>query len=59
VSAEIEQALGAKPELVKGDNGIFDVAADGRLVFSKDREHRFPKPGEIVQELQKPAAGRR
>lgn len=59
MSAEIAQALGVKPELVKGDNGIFDVAVDGKLVFSKDREHRFPKPGEIVQELQKLGAARR
>lgn len=53
MSAEIEQALGAKPELVKGDNGIFDVAADGKLVFSKHRENRFPNPGEIVQALRR------
>jgi selT/selW/selH-like putative selenoprotein len=57
VSAEIAQALGVKPELVKGDNGIFDVAVDGKLVFSKDRTNRFPQPGEIVQELQ--GAGKR
>ncbi len=59
MSAEIEQALGVKPELVKGDNGVFDVVADGTTVFSKHRENRFPGPGEIVQELQNRGAGRR
>jgi predicted Rdx family selenoprotein len=36
-------------ELVKGDNGVFDVFADGRLVFSKDEKGRFPNAdGEVL-----------
>lgn len=38
---------------MKGANGIFDVAADGRLVFSKHRDARFPGTEEIVQSLRK------
>ena len=38
-------------ELIKGANGVFDVAADGALVFSKDREHRFPESRDIVRLL--------
>ena len=34
-----------------GSNGIFDVIADDKLVFSKGETGRFPNPGEIVQKL--------
>ncbi len=53
MAAEIRQALGIEPELVKGANGIFDIAADGALIFSKHRDARFPGTDEIVQALRK------
>jgi selT/selW/selH-like putative selenoprotein len=37
--------------LVKGDNGIFDVVVDGKLVFSKHAEGRFPEDAEILEAL--------
>ena len=49
--AELEQAVGATAELLKGDNGVFDVTVDGELVFSKHSEGRFPKPGEVAERL--------
>jgi len=36
---------------VRGDNGVFDVEADGERVFSKDAEGRFPEDQEIVDAL--------
>jgi selT/selW/selH-like putative selenoprotein len=51
LAAEIKQALGVQPELIKGDNGVFDVAADGALLFSKHRHGRFPGAAEIVEAL--------
>jgi predicted Rdx family selenoprotein len=33
---------------INGEKSQFDVVADGRLVFSKQREGRFPDPGEIL-----------
>jgi predicted Rdx family selenoprotein len=30
---------------------VFDVAADGKLVFSKHREGRYPEPEEIIGAL--------
>ena len=51
MAAEIRQALGVEPQLVKGANGVFDVAADGKLVFSKHRDARFPAADEIMQSL--------
>ena len=51
MAAEIRQALGIEPELIKGANGVFDVAADGALIFSKHRDARFPGAQEIVEAL--------
>ena len=34
-------------ELVKGDNGVFEVEHDGKLVFSKASKHRFPAYQEV------------
>jgi selenoprotein W-related protein len=38
-------------ELIAGSGGIFDISADGRLVFSRKKQGRFPNPGEIVKLL--------
>ena len=42
LAEEIKRELGVEPKLVKGGNGILDVLADGKLVFSKHRDGRFP-----------------
>lgn len=39
-------------ETKTGSGGIFDVEADGQLLFSKDKEHRFPANKEIVEKLE-------
>lgn len=48
----------AEVELVEGDHGVFDIAVDGKIVFSRGCEvfgKRFPRVGEtpelIRQEL--------
>ena len=38
-------------ELHKGDGGVFEVVADGRLVFSKKQQGRFPEHEEILAAL--------
>jgi selT/selW/selH-like putative selenoprotein len=35
----------------EGAKSQFDVFVDGELVFSKQREHRFPDDGEVLQLL--------
>ena len=40
-----------KSELVRGDDGIFDVVADGERIFSKDEADRFPTHAEILAAL--------
>jgi len=37
--------------MIAGSGGIFDVRIDGKLVFSKHSEGRFPEPGEVVRSI--------
>ena len=43
--------MGIDAKLIKGDNGVFDVVADGRLLFSKDDQGRFPENSEVLELL--------
>jgi hypothetical protein len=36
---------------IEGAKSQFDVVADGRVIFSKEREHRFPEHEEILARL--------
>ena len=38
-------------ELVASKGGRFEISVDGREVFSKIAEDRFPEPGEVVTRL--------
>jgi selT/selW/selH-like putative selenoprotein len=39
--------------LIRGSNGIFDVAVDGELVFSKHDAGRFPTHAEIIESVRR------
>jgi Rdx family len=43
--------LGHDAQPVPGEKSQYDIVADGQLVFSKQREHRFPELDEIVAVL--------
>ena len=45
----LEEELGIKAELIKSGGGVFEIEADGDLIFSKIKEFRFPENIEIVQ----------
>lgn len=51
MAAAIEERFHIKPKLIEGSGGVFDVAADGKLLFSKKKEGRFPEPDEIFKAL--------
>jgi selT/selW/selH-like putative selenoprotein len=51
LAATIKNELGIESTLIKGDRGIFDVKADGDMVFSKWEEDRFPTSEEILRSL--------
>jgi hypothetical protein len=38
-------------EAVPGETSQFDVVADGKLIFSKQKEGRFPEHDEIIRAL--------
>jgi len=44
-------------ELIKGSGGVFDVTADGALVYSKYRTGRFPDNAEVLQALRSMSKG--
>ena len=45
------QTLGVDAAVLVGTRGQFDVVADGALIFSKQKEQRFPEPDEIIEAL--------
>lgn len=45
---EIKSEMGVQAELVPGGGGIFDVRADGKLIFSKHEVGRFPEHDEVL-----------
>ncbi|MCL4306541.1 hypothetical protein KJZ99_11575 [bacterium] len=50
--AEFVQKQGfPAPELIKSGGGAFEIRRDGRLLFSKFKEHRFPDPEEVLKLL--------
>jgi selT/selW/selH-like putative selenoprotein len=46
---ELQKSLGSEIELIAGANGIFDISLDGRMIFSKFEQGRFPRPDEIIK----------
>ena len=53
MAAEIEQNFSSLPELIKGKGGVFEVAVNGELLFSKKKLDRFPEDGEVVELIRK------
>lgn len=51
LAAKISEELGIEAVLNKGVAGVFDVIADGTVVFSKLEEQRFPQDTEIIEAL--------
>lgn len=47
-------ADGHAASIVEGEKSQFDVLADGQLVFSKQREGRFPEEDEVLGLLSSP-----
>jgi selT/selW/selH-like putative selenoprotein len=47
----LREELGIEPALIRGTDGVFDVVADGALVFSKHDAGRFPSHDEIIAAL--------
>ena len=46
---ELSNKFGINSELIESSGGVFEIRANGHLIFSKKELERFPNPGEIVQ----------
>lgn len=51
LAADIEKEFGVTAEYIKGGGGAFEVKSDGKLVFSKLSEGRFPEHEEVLAKL--------
>ncbi len=52
LAAEIKQRFGVEPVLIPGKGGIYDVVVDGKMIFSKHAEGRFPEDHEVFDALE-------
>jgi selenoprotein W-related protein len=44
----LKKDVKADVELIPSSGGVFEVVAEGKLIFSKKSLNRFPEDGEIV-----------
>ena len=47
----MKQSLDSEPELIPGDNGVFDVVVEGELVYSKSKTGIFPDEDRLIRKL--------
>ena len=51
MAAAIRKSRWLEAQLVQGRGGVFDVEVDGKLIYSKDKTHRFPTDDEILSQI--------
>jgi len=51
LAAEIVRHIKVEPRLVESRGGVFEVKADGKLIFSKKQVGRFPEHEEVLSSL--------
>ena len=51
LAAELSDETDHETTIEEGSKGQFDVLADGKLIFSKQQEGRFPGGAEIAELL--------
>jgi predicted Rdx family selenoprotein len=57
LEAELKTDSNFTIELVEGDRGVFNVRADGLLIFSKRAEGRFPTVADVRARLAQVTTG--
>lgn len=58
MAAELKQAYpDAEIKLIESSGGVFEVAVDGRPVFSKKASRRHAEPGEVLKAVQQLRGG--
>jgi selT/selW/selH-like putative selenoprotein len=49
----LKDEMGIESELIKSGGGVFEIEADGKLIFSKKKEFRFPENQEVINILKR------
>lgn len=58
LASHLAAAFGVEPELLRSNDGAFEVIADGVLIFSKRELGRFPTEEEVVEDIEDEEAPR-
>jgi selenoprotein W-related protein len=59
LAAELKKAFpDTEVRLIESSGGLFEVAADGKLVFSKKASRRHAEPGEVLKAVQQLRGGK-
>jgi selT/selW/selH-like putative selenoprotein len=59
LAAELKQVFpDTEVRLIESSGGLFEVAVDGRLVFSKKASRRHAEPGEVLKAIQQLRGGK-
>jgi len=53
LAENIKETYSYETELDKQGGGVYDVFADGELIYSKHAEGRFPENEEIIELIKK------
>jgi selenoprotein W-related protein len=51
LAALLKDRFSVEAKLVPGSGGVFDVDVDGKRIFSKHDEGRFPDEDELIDEI--------
>lgn len=52
LASHLSAAFGVEAELVRSNDGAFEVTADDVLIFSKRESGRFPSEDEVVEDIE-------
>lgn len=47
----IRDHSGVEPRLIRGKGGVFEVVMDGKTIFSKHQQGRFPEEAEVLEKI--------
>lgn len=53
MAEEVKKEFNVEAKLAADNPGGFDVIVDGKTVFSMAKAQRYPKAGEVVEEIRK------
>ncbi len=52
MAAALKKKFGVEVEFIESGGGVFEVTADGQLIFSKRKLGRFPEEKEVLDQIE-------